>query len=67
MSSGQTSSTIPANNAANDNKSNQCNPNNAEYRGHQSGYTGTGDTADLNNHANQLNPNNSRYQAGGTK
>ena len=67
MSSGQPSSTTSANNAANDNKANQCNPNNADYSGHQPGYQGTGDAADLNNHGNQMNPNNSRFQAGGTK
>ncbi|CAF4533911.1 unnamed protein product [Didymodactylos carnosus] len=47
--------------ASNDNKANQCNPNNSEYAGHQSGYGGTGDAADLNNHANQLNPNSDQF------
>jgi hypothetical protein len=61
MSSGQGSSST-TDTAANDNRSNQCNSNNAEYSGHQSGYTGTGDQADLNNHSNQLNSNNSNYQ-----
>jgi hypothetical protein len=63
MSSEQgSSSSTAADCAANDNKSNQCNPNHAEYAGHQSGYSGTGNEADLNNHSNQLNPNNSNYQ-----
>ncbi|PAA47450.1 hypothetical protein BOX15_Mlig011114g3 [Macrostomum lignano] len=51
--------------AASDNKSNQCNPNNERYAGHQPGYQGTGTKADLDNHATQLNPNNERYQAPG--
>jgi len=64
MSSNQgSSSTSAADKAANDNKSNQCNPNNSEYRGHESGYSGTGTKADLDNHSTQLNPNNSLYQA----
>jgi hypothetical protein len=67
MSSAQESSSTAANQAANDNKANQCNPNNAEHSGYQSGYTGTGDNADLNNHANQLNPNNANRQSGGPK
>ena len=45
----------------NDNHSNQCNPNHAEYNGYTSGYSGTGDQADLDNHANQMNPNNDLY------
>ena len=64
MSSGQGS--MPSH-ADNDNKSNQCNPNNSLYEGHQSGYSGTGDRADLNNHANQLNPNNSNFPPTGSK
>ncbi|GFO34387.1 DNA polymerase beta [Plakobranchus ocellatus] len=48
--------------AGNDNKSNQCNPNNPRYQGHQKGYQGTGDKADLDNHGQQLNPNNPKYQ-----
>jgi hypothetical protein len=67
MSSGQGSSSTDADQAANDNKSNQCNSNNSEYTGHQSGYTGTGDKADLDNHSNQLNPNSSNYQSSGSK
>lgn len=67
MSSDQGSSSTDADQAANDNKSNQCNSNNSEYAGHQSDYTGTGNAADLNNHANQLNPNNSNYQGSGSK
>ena len=47
-----------------DNHSNQCNPNNPNYAGHQSGYSGTGTKADLDNHSNQMNPNNSQYQSG---
>ncbi|KAH9513021.1 hypothetical protein Btru_035608 [Bulinus truncatus] len=50
------------NKASNDNKSSQCNPNNSCYQGHQTCYTGTGTTPDLNNHGNQLNPNNSTCQ-----
>lgn len=41
-----------------DNKSDQCNPNNPKHEGHQPGYQGTGDKADLDNHGKQLNPNN---------
>lgn len=67
MSSNQGSSSTTADKAANDNKSNQCNPNHGEYRGHQSGYTGTSDKADLGNHSNQSNPNNSNFQSGGSK
>ncbi|CAF0974184.1 unnamed protein product [Rotaria sordida] len=67
MSSSQGSSPTAVDKAANDNKSNQCNPNNAESRGHESGYTGTGDKADLDNHANQLNSNNPNYQSSGSK
>jgi hypothetical protein len=44
--------------AANDNRSNQCNTNHETYQGHSSAYSGTGTTADLNNHSNQMNPNN---------
>lgn len=62
MSSSQGSSST----ADNDNKSNQCNPNNTQYSGHQSGYTGTGDQPDLNNHSNQLNPNNTNFQPKGS-
>ena len=46
-----------------DNHANQCNPNNPNYQGHTSGYSGTATKADLDNHANQLNPNNSKFQA----
>jgi hypothetical protein len=67
MSSGQGSSSTTASQAANDNKSNQCNSNNAEYSGHQPGYTGTGDQADLDNHSSQLNPNSSKFQQSGSK
>ncbi|XP_067672588.1 uncharacterized protein [Haliotis asinina] len=47
-----------------DNRSNQCNPNNEKYQGHEKEYTGTGDKADLDNHGNQLNPNNPEYGGG---
>ena len=36
--------------ANNDNKSGQCNPNNPEYKGYTSGYSGTGTKADLDYH-----------------
>uniref|UniRef100_H2XY69 Uncharacterized protein n=1 Tax=Ciona intestinalis TaxID=7719 RepID=H2XY69_CIOIN len=48
--------------ANNDNKSNQCNPNNDRYSGYSSSYSGTATRPDLNNHSNQMNPNNSNYQ-----
>ena len=32
----------------------------------KSGYSGTGDKADLNNHANQLNPNHPEHKGGTT-
>ncbi len=44
------------------NHSNQCNPNNPEYKGHQPGYQGTGDKPDLENHSRQKNPEDVRYQ-----
>ena len=47
-----------------DNRSNQCNPNHSEYRGHTSGYKGSSTKADLDNRANQKNPNNPRYNPG---
>ena len=50
-----------------DNHSDQCNPNNRLYDGHQKGYTGTGTKDDLDNHSNQLNPNNDKYQPKGGK
>jgi len=43
-----------------DNHSNQCNPNNKEYKGYDSRFKG--DKAARDNHANQLNPNNDRFQ-----
>uniref|UniRef100_A0A915JTA4 Uncharacterized protein n=1 Tax=Romanomermis culicivorax TaxID=13658 RepID=A0A915JTA4_ROMCU len=52
--------------SANDNKSNQCNPNNANYQGHNSHYSGTGTKSDLNNHSNQMNPTHGQY-GGGSK
>lgn len=40
------------------NRTNQCNPlHELSGPGHQSGYTGSGTTADLNNHSNQMNRN----------
>lgn len=45
-----------------DNHSDQCNPNNLKYEGHQKGYTGIGSKPDLNNHGEQLNPNNWKFQ-----
>ncbi len=45
-----------------DNHADQCNPNNAEYKGHDSGYSGTGTKPDLDNHANQGNPNHPSHQ-----
>ena len=48
-----------------DNHANQCNPNNAEYKGHDSAYPGKGDKPDLDNHAKQLNPNNEHHQPKG--
>lgn len=48
--------------ANNDNKSDQCNPNNSKYGGYDGGYKGDGTQAALNNHADQLNPNNKKYQ-----
>ena len=67
MSSGQGTSSTAVNQAANDNKANQCNSNHPQYAGHQPGYSGTGDQADLNNHANQQNPTNPNSQAKGSK
>ena len=45
-----------------DNRSNQCNPNNSRYQGHTPEYSGIGTKTDLDNHANQLNPNNKEYR-----
>ena len=53
--------------AAKDNRSDQCNPNNPKYEGHESKYSGTGDKADKDNHGNQLNPNNKEYGGGQKK
>ncbi|KAH3872166.1 hypothetical protein DPMN_035380 [Dreissena polymorpha] len=63
MSSGQPKSGYGDSKANQDNKSDQCNPNNPSYQGHQTGYTGTGTKPDLDNHGNQKNPNNERFQA----
>ena len=52
----------PETKAAADNHSDQCNPNNPKYQGHEKGYPGKGDKADLDHHSKQLNPNNSHYQ-----
>lgn len=49
--------------AGNDNRANQCNPNNDNFQGHDSAYQGTGTQADLDNHANQGNPNNAASQS----
>lgn len=43
------------------NHANQCNPNNSNYQGHSSSYSGSGTRSDFNNHSNQMNPNNSAY------
>ena len=51
--------------ANNDNKADQCNPNNDKHQGHQPGYPGTATKPDLDNHGNQLNPNHPEYK--GTK
>ena len=51
----------PGAQAALNNHANQCNPNNSNYQGHTSSYTGTGTPADLNNHANQGNPNSDAF------
>ncbi|XP_018046276.1 PREDICTED: uncharacterized protein LOC108685816 [Atta colombica] len=41
------------------NRTNQCNPTHMPSGpGHKTGYSGTGDKADLDNHSDQLNPNN---------
>ena len=48
-----------------DNRSNQLNPNNANYQGGQNRHTTSLDQAQkaaLDNRAKQLNPNNWRYQ-----
>ena len=47
-----------------DNHADQCNPNNPEYAGHESGYKGDGTKADRDNHSDQMNPNNPKYQGG---
>ena len=46
-----------------DNHSNQCNPNNSEFRGYDKSYSGSGTKSDLDNHANQMNPNNKTYDS----
>jgi len=58
---------VSLNSSANDNRSNQCNPNNSLWQGFEGGYHGKGDKADLDNHANQLNPNNWRFNGGSNK
>ena len=45
------------------NHTNQCNPNNSNYQGYTSSYTGSGTRSDVNNHSNQMNPNTSSYSA----
>lgn len=40
----------------------QCNPTHTPTGpGHQAGYQGKGDKADLDNRSDQLNPNNEKY------
>ena len=46
----------------NDNRSDQCNPNNDKYEGHKKGYQGDKDKDNLDNHNEQLNPNNKKFQ-----
>ena len=50
-----------------DNRANQLNPNNPEFGGGTTKFTGTGDKSDLNNHANQLNPNHPEFKGGEKK
>ena len=54
---------FPGDQPGRDNRSDQLNPNNPEFRGGTTKYTGTGDKADLGNHADQKNPNNPKYPA----
>jgi len=67
MSSGQESSSKAAEQAPKDNRANQCNPKHPEYRGHQPGYTGKGNKADLDNHARQLDPKSPLYKPNRSK
>ena len=60
-------STAAADQAARDNRSDQLNPNNPNYQGGTTSYTGTGTRADLNNHGNQLNPNNPEFGGGSAR
>lgn len=49
-------------NQAQDNRSNQCNPNHAPTGpGRQGAYQGSQEKANRDNHGNQLNPNNERF------
>ncbi|GFG31563.1 hypothetical protein Cfor_01501 [Coptotermes formosanus] len=49
--------------AAQDNRTNQCNPTHTPTGpGHQSGYGGSGTKADLDNHSRQKNPQDPKYQ-----
>jgi len=49
--------------ADNDNKSNQCNPNNDKHQGHTNAYGGDGTQKDKDNHGNQMNPNNATFKS----
>jgi hypothetical protein len=49
---------------SNDNRSNQLNPNHAEFSGGSISYGGEGGKADLDNHSNQMNPNNAKSGGG---
>jgi len=47
-----------------DNRADQMNPNHeSSGPGHESGYHGSGTTADLDNHANQMNSNNDAHSS----
>ncbi|CAF3191337.1 unnamed protein product [Rotaria sp. Silwood2] len=61
------SSATAAAQAAKTNHAKQCNPNHPEFQGHQQGYTGKGNKADLDHHAKQLNPNNELFRPRGPK
>ncbi|ODN01585.1 hypothetical protein Ocin01_05065 [Orchesella cincta] len=51
--------------AAQGNRTNQCNPNHQPTgAGRSSGYQGAGTRSDLNNRSNQMNPNSTKYGGG---
>ena len=50
-----------------DNRANELNPNNPEFRGGSSKYGGDGTQADRDNHSDQLNPNNPEFGGGSKK